>query len=439
MRRVSGILLMATALLSCALLAFVLLRYPVGAFDGLQATVYLGGPALLALAALACLRLSAENRLLTIITGFSVLVAVYAAEAWLAMTPPEDIRFDRSRPFDTRTKLDVLDDLRAEGKEAFPAIHPHFFMPRPNAAHGAFRVVAGGQEILPLGSISKVLNVHCNESGDWVVYLSDRHGFNNPDTVWDMPTTLAAVGDSYTNGFCVQPGEDMTSILRQTWSGAINLGASGNGPLLMLAGIRDYLADRKPPVVVWFFFDGNDLQELTVEKAHPLLMKYLEPGFRQTIESHRDVTDRQLKEQALTREADERREFWNRILLLRNLRQRLLAPPQYYQPPPDSDLADFRQVIRMARDEVAGWGGRIEFVYLPNWQTLHGERQGEKERVLKAVRAEDIATHDATDWLASAGSWEKIFWDPTSHYNSTGYRLVAEGLAAALGNSRSGQ
>lgn len=439
MRRFTGVLLAAAAALAAVVLVFVLLRYPVGEFDSLQMAVYLGGPSLVALAALACLRLSAENRMVAIISGFSVLIAVYAAEAWLAVAPPEDIRFDRSSPFDTRSKLDVLADLRAEGKEAYPAIHPHFFMPRPNAEHGAFRVMAGGSEVLPLGSISRVLNVHCNESGRWIVYPSDRHGFNNPDAVWDLPTPLAAVGDSYTNGFCVPPGEDMTSILRDTYPGAINLGASGNGPLLMLAGIREYLASREPPVVIWFFYDGNDLQELTVEMDHPLLRSYLDPAFRQDIEAHRAEIDSQLKAQAMAREAAERREFWKRILLLRNLRQRLLAPPQYYQPPPEADLADFVRVIRAAREAVTGWGGRIEFVYLPNWQTLHGERPGEKARVLDAVRAENIAAHDATAWLETAGSWENVFWDPTSHYNVRGYRLVAEGLAAALNKGPAAQ
>ncbi|MEQ9327042.1 MAG: hypothetical protein RJQ21_07080 [Rhodospirillales bacterium] len=439
MTRFTSILLAATAALAAAVLVLVIVRYPVGDFDMLQMAVYLGAPAAIALTALSCLRLSAENRMMVIISGFSALVAVYAAEAWFAVAPPEDFRFDRSRPFDTRSKLDVLADLRADGKEAYPAIHPHFFMPRSSAEHGAFRVSAGGNDILPLGSISQVLNVHCNESGKWVIYRSDRHGFNNPDEVWDQPTPLAAVGDSYTNGFCVTPGEDMTSLLRESRPGAINLGASGNGPLLMLAGIRDYLADRRPPVVIWFFYDGNDLQELTVELEHPVLQRYLEPGFRQEIERYRGEIDRQLKQQALTREAAERREFWKRILLLRNLRQRLLAPPQYYQPPPDADLTDFLKVIGMARDEVAGWGGRLEFVYLPNWQTLHGERPGEKERVIDAVRGAGIPTHDATDWLSASGDWEKVFWDPTSHYNAEGYRLVAEGLSAALEKNETGR
>jgi lysophospholipase L1-like esterase len=432
MLRLTTIIFSLVALAAGALLGVVLLRYPVSEFDHLQMAVYLGAPAMTAVVALACLKLSAENRLLAIITGISAIVAVYAAEIWIAMAPPEDIRFDQSRPIDPRSKLDVLADLRAEGREAYPAIHPHFFMPRSTSAHGAFRVTSNDKDILPLGSIAHVYNVHCQESGDWVVYRSDRHGFNNPDEVWEQATTLAAVGDSYTNGFCVQPGQDMTSVMRPAFPGALNLGASGNGPLLMLAGIREYLVERRPQTVIWFFFDGNDLQELTVEMHHPVLQKYLEPGFRQDIESYRDEIDRQLKQQALEREAAERREFWERIPLLRNLRQRLLAPPQYYQPPQDADLTDFLEVISMARDEVSAWGGRLEFVYLPNWQTLHGERPGEKERVIKAVRAQGIATHDATDWLAAAGEWKNVFWDPTSHYNAEGYRLVAEGLAASL-------
>ena len=41
----------------------------------------------------------------------------------------------------------------------------------------------------------------------------------------------------------------------------INLGVGGFGPLLELAALTEYLTPLKPPVVLWVFFEGNDLTD----------------------------------------------------------------------------------------------------------------------------------------------------------------------------------
>ena len=57
----------------------------------------------------------------------------------------------------------------------------------------------GGVELQPLGGIARVLTVHCNESGSWVTFQSDEHGFRNPLGLWQSGTLdIAAVGDSFT-------------------------------------------------------------------------------------------------------------------------------------------------------------------------------------------------------------------------------------------------
>jgi len=55
-----------------------------------------------------------------------------------------------------------------------------------------------------------------NENGDWIRYRSDGRGFNNPDTVWrSRRVDIAALGDSFTHGFCVPGNENFVDLIRQ--------------------------------------------------------------------------------------------------------------------------------------------------------------------------------------------------------------------------------
>ena len=43
---------------------------------------------------------------------------------------------------------------------------------------------------LPLGGISKINTLHCNENDYWATYESDRYGLNNQDKIWDTSSSL---------------------------------------------------------------------------------------------------------------------------------------------------------------------------------------------------------------------------------------------------------
>ncbi len=63
--------------------------------------------------------------------------------------------------------------------------------------------------------VSNKTTVFCNETGQYTIYPSDRFGFNNPDTEWSSPKVeWVLVGDSFTHGACVRPGEDIGGQIR---------------------------------------------------------------------------------------------------------------------------------------------------------------------------------------------------------------------------------
>ena len=135
--------------------------------------------------------------------------------------------------------------------------------------------------LLPLGGISSTLTLLCNQ-GQVVSYTSDEHGFRNPGGIWSSPRAdIAAVGQSFAQGYCVRDGKGFVDRLRTPNLVTLNLGMSGQSSLLQLAAIKEYLPRYEPKTVLWIFTEGIDLPDLYVEATHPIARRYLDPTFSQ--------------------------------------------------------------------------------------------------------------------------------------------------------------
>ena len=81
----------------------------------------------------------------------------------------------------------------------------------------------------------------CNESGEWIIYKSDRYGFNNNDVIWDdNKFNNFILGDSFAYGACVKQDEFISGQLTKKGFKSANLAYSGNGPLYMLGSLKEY-------------------------------------------------------------------------------------------------------------------------------------------------------------------------------------------------------
>ena len=118
----------------------------------------------------------------------------------------------------------------------------------------------------------------CAPEGQAITYRADRYGFNNPDSVYGKPIDVALLGDSFVEGFCLPPGDDLASQLRQHGVNVASLGIRGNGPLLELAALGRFGPELKPKHVVMAFFEGNDWENLRSELKFPSLQAALSPG-----------------------------------------------------------------------------------------------------------------------------------------------------------------
>ncbi len=199
----------------------------------------------------------------------ATVAALYAAEVFLTVRPlptPAERLMDRrvriagahQMAADSRTSRQVVRDLRRSGIDAWPVLS--------GAMALQYRMqLEGDAPLQPLAGISGVISPLCNENGPWVMVRADEHGFSNPPGQWSLARAdVALIGDSYVQGLCVEPSASFPSLIRARYPATIVAGIANVGPLSELAFLREYVAPLRPRVVLWFYYEGNDLR-----RGHP--------------------------------------------------------------------------------------------------------------------------------------------------------------------------
>lgn len=409
--------------------------------------VCLVAPLVAALAFAASLFASRTVRVQALLCGVGVVIALYAfegyaewqvAEAGAATAAPEGPR--------NLSRFAKVKELREQGVDAHPLSSGVTVYVLQSAKKPEATIELGGKPLLPLGGISKAQIVMCNESAKWVVYESDVHGFRNPDAAWAYPSLdIATVGDSFTQGLCVEAPDSIVGVVRAKYPKLLNVAMGGYGPLLELATIKEYLPERKPRVVLWFFFE-NDFENLLHELKQPVLARYLaEPDFRQGLEglqpeidkAHRRIVDMAMveEEQAEKNAASAKPEGMSLgdVVKLDNLRERINLT--YQRPPLDKELGALRKVMTEAKRVTSSWGGEILFVLLPDWKTLHGKTPyAPRDGIFRVLDEVGIAHVDAYDTMVKTPDIDTLFpvqrramrLVAPGHYNEAGHKLVGE-------------
>lgn len=216
--------------------------------------------------------------------------------------------------YDKRTRLEVIEDLIAEGVSAVPTVFPQALLKSIGSSEKDINA------LFPLGGISNRTTVYGNESGKYLIYKSDRYGFNNPDNQWNsQPIEWLLLGDSFAHGAQVQPGQEIAGQIRSiTGNRAINLGIRGNGPLVEYATLVEYGKAVNASKVLWIYFEGNDLvEDLEREKNNPLLMQYMKNGFSQSLLDRQKEIDIKLERDIVVNQGLMNKTRWTRLYEVR--------------------------------------------------------------------------------------------------------------------------
>ena len=360
---------------------------------------------------------------------------------------------------DIRSSGEVLDALRKSGVDAIPIMTPsnHLLMDLPDGSVKS-AINIDGREVIPLASVSNIDALLCNEDGRWIHYKSDSHGFNNPNEQWHSAgVDIVALGDSFTHGYCVPPEANFIARIRGRYPSTLNLGIAGDGPLLMLAKMKEYVPALHPKIVLWFYYEGNDLTDLQRERKNALLTRYLEDGFTQKDLAQQSEIDRAIKSQLPTwkvREEENRerkasrsvrddlREFVKLPVLRGKLglvggvdRNQILAGKDLQT----ANMDVFRDTLVQAKTQADVLDTQLYFVYLPEWARYTKYRSWGKEKrddVLKLVSGLGIRIIDIDPIFEGHGDPLSLFpFRAVNHYNETGHRLVAEEVLRKISSS----
>lgn len=401
-------------------------------------------PIIFAGTCLAAIKLSPHNRAAFLLTVVFAISGIYAAEWVLANQRAEalenlaqTIERKYGQQFDRRSAARVVADMRASGKDVYPA-YARKFLNTP--------LMVDNTPVIPFTGISRSTTVHCNESGRFRIYESDRYGFVNPDGLWDGPVDIAVIGDSFVHGSCVD--RDIPSLLRERFPKTLNLGYGGFGPLAELGILTEYAALKKPKLILWFYYE-NDLQNLLIEMRTDFLLRYMQDGFSASLAEKQGAIDKAIKRYIATQfEIDLARHESGRnamvdFALLRNLRQKFRLKAGGEMEPDrtvenwTSALPDFEKVLQIARERVRAWGGAIVFVYLPSTQQFVGKRgvtaSQFHDKVIAIAKKIGLPVLDITPALATQDRPVDRFWyTPSTHMNPDGYAFVVETVVRFL-------
>ena len=351
--------------------------------------------------------------------------------------------------YDKRTKYQFILDNRRNGFDIYPFITISDYLNyQKNSDSYISKFKINQKEILPLNGIGGQKEiVVCNERGDWWRYKSDRYGYNNPDEVWDEKfIDLAFVGDSFTHGSCINGEKIYVELLRDNYAKTLNLGWGGTGPLTYLGVFKEYLVTKKPKILFFSFYEGNDLVGLEKFKKVKNLKNYLNPSFSQNLVKYNDdindmlkvflnnqIKNYKTKNINLTKKQSS--VFYkikfifhplNILLLKRSINEKSFLYT-------NENLKILKAILLEIKNTLNKWDGELVFLYMPS----NGNRTHDKIKLFKNIasitKSLNIDLIDLIMVFKKHGrNSEKIFTHQYSHYSVLAHKLIATEILSYL-------
>lgn len=262
--------------------------------------------------------------------------------------------------YDTRTKIQVLQDFRKNGIDAYPTVHPDMLFTTDE-------ILWNNPNLFPLASISNKFSVLCNECGHYISYNTDEHGFNNNKGLYRTGTQIALIGDSFTQGSCVSREDNIAGNLIKHSLNVLNFGVGGCGPLQEYAIFNEYVTFVQPKIVLWIFCEHNDMDDLLNELSIPALKKYYtDNDFTQNLYVKQDAIDSSLKNYVNKQLKQYKTPGINFVSLLKLWEIRSRMNCLNNKNPVEKEISNeqekvFAKILSFAKGKIAAWGGALLF------------------------------------------------------------------------------
>lgn len=282
----------------------------------------------------------------------------------------------------------------------------------------------------------------------------DSNGFRNDHEIQQAPLVL--IGDSFVEWGLVPKSELVSArVGRMLQVEVANLGQPAYGPQQELIVLRRYGLSLQPKVVLWFFFEGNDLLDVS---KYERTIKNVDEIMRE----RKSVKERSFANNALLALAglssprpsdEEARRRSGRFLKGQSQEETTLYFAYAGAPLSEEDLASLRTAqgcFLQAQQLCVSAGAELVFVYVPTkYRVYRGlcefpEDGYGKTWVLNDLpsmleswcKTQAIPYLDLTPSLKeSAAKGELVYFTDDGHWNSQGHEVATKAIASFLETS----
>jgi len=332
--------------------------------------------------------------------------------------------------FDRRDRLEFIEDLKKKGEQVY-------IMPT------TFRFIqytwnkVDLATFFPLGGKAKATTAYCN-SGTWTTYKSDRFGFNNKDSVYDLESpAIVLIGDSFVHGLCVPQSKNIAGVFREKGLKSISLGIGGQGPLTKLASLVEYGRFFKPKIVVWFYLSETNFEFLKVEKKYPILLKYLSGNFSQGLIEKNDYLDNFWDGFSEQRISEAKFIKYKNFITFSKIREHLslsvssspMANNGYLNKHAIESKNQWiliEQIFKQAKVVTEEAGGKFYLVALATKPVYDKDLSQRYDLMKKLMEKLHVPMIDVKKHLESYDNPAQFIDKIGGHYNEKGYKLVAD-------------
>ena len=396
-----------------------------------------------------------KNLLLVI---FQIILIIYSLETLLYLSLGDEQKLlhnIKGKRIELAKEMNLQYDIRDEAevylteKKKNNNLYIPFFFHKSTFSTDFVKNLISKNNLVPFrGPINKQ-TLSCDESLNYKIINNDKYGFKNPNKVYENKIDIVLIGDSYTEGFCEDENNDVAGHLRKKNLNSVNLGVAGSGPLLSLAISREYFENLKPKYVVYLYFEGNDLLDLSWENTI-FLKNYLQPEYKlnyisqnfsiqKTLEEFQkekdiELSSREIAKNTYIKKGNNFFSIIKDILEIRNikgiLRSSILSNKNI------NDLNLFYEVVNSIKNEAELNGSKFIFIYLPSWSRYFEKFNDDlsifnkKKEIIANIRSKGIYTIDFEEIFSKINNKKDFFpLGFIGHYNSAGYNLISIEIA----------
>lgn len=321
------------------------------------------------------------------------------------------------------------------------------------------------EKILSIGGKSHSNIFLCKEKYP-VYYKSDRFGFRNYDFLWSekIAKDFLLIGDSFVHGECVKDEFTFSNIFNDKFNKkTINLGVGGSSSLNQLASVVEYGKVINPKFIIWFYFEGNDLDGLDSEFKVSSLKNYLKANYSQNLILKQNFIDQKLNQSGnkSDKKSDKKsdNESYNKsdnksddksykksdinqksgifkdTIKLRYFRQLLTyasGVKLINTSGRKEELLKFEITTNRILDESEKLNAKLVFVYLPHLKNPYTFTSFEKNKVINIIKKKKIILVDIENEISDFSEDYFLDKNPNFHYSEETMNKVVKIIVSKL-------